>query len=377
MNHMEQERALVLEGRRAAKQDAIEQLSSEFDWQFEQRWHTAAQLVLLHRGRVVLERARGVGAFASVTTDTPFLVFSIAKSVLALCIHHLVDRRVIGLGDPVSRYWREFSGHGKAHCTIRHVLLHQTGLPTHGLWRQLQPFSTWNRSIERLERSRPSSEAGIVSAYQPLNYGFILGEVLQRVSGLSPQEYLEQHFLKPMGLTITTWAPSADQVETAPRIESRVPAVSTWLFNRKYLRTRLVPGFNLLSTANELAAFFLLLSQGGCYGGTRYLSVETVREATALHFRGSDLTVGRETLWAMGFHLGGFKKEHAWRPGPAMGVRSSVRTFGHCGHLSSIVWADPDASIVFAFTCNGLLSSCGAALRWQRLADLAWNAVAA
>ena len=356
---------------------AVERLSSEFDSQLARGWHTAAQLALLHRGRVVLERARGIGRCSAVTMDTPFLVFSISKSLLALCIHHLADRQMIRLDDPVSRYWPTFSSWGKDRCTIRHVLVHQTGLSTKGLWRQLQPFATWTRTIEWLERSRPASDAGVDSAYQPLNYGFILGELLERVSGLSPQAYLEQHFVRPMELRSTTWCPSPAQVEAAPRIESRVAPASAWLFNRRYLRTKVVPGFNLLSTARELAAFFQLLCDGGSYRGVPYLSPRAVNEATSLHYRGMDRTVGRETLWALGFHLGGFKKEHAWRPGPAMGVRSSPRTFGHCGHLSSIAWADPDAGIVFVFTCNGLLSSSEAARRWQLLADLAWDAVAA
>ena len=186
----------------------------------------------------------------------------------------------------MARYWPEFSSRGKDQCTIRHVLLHQTGLGRQGLRRQLQPFETWRGTGPRLEVSRARSQPGAVSAYQPINYGFILGEVLERVSGVALQTYLERHFLNPMGLTATTWEPSAVRVDASPRIESRVPGVSTWLFNWKDPRTRVVPGFNLLSTARELAAFFQLLSQGGCYRGVRYLSAETVNEATALHFRG-------------------------------------------------------------------------------------------
>jgi len=363
--------AAAVHHRRAA---ALESLTREFNAQLLRGWHSAAQLVLVHRSEVLLELCGGVSPSGGVTPETPFLVFSIAKTLLALCIHHLADRQVIALDEPVCRYWPEFAGGGKDACTVRHVLLHQTGLASRGLWRQLQPFQTWDRTRAWLERSRPSHQPGTTSAYQPLNYGFILGEVLRRAAGLSPQEYLHQCFLGPMGLTVTTWSPSSGEIAASPRIESPDP-FSSWLFNRRYLRARMVPGFNLLSTARELAALFVLLNQGGSYRGVRYLSPQTVSEATALRFRGVDRTIRRETLWAMGFHLGGFKREHAWRPGPAMGALSSPRTYGHCGHLSSIAWADPDADLVFAFTCNGLLSSRGAASRWQRLADLAWASV--
>jgi CubicO group peptidase (beta-lactamase class C family) len=355
---------------------AVGRLSSEFDDQLRRGWHRAAQLVLLHDGRVVLERSGGAPP-ASVTATTPFLVCSIGKTVLALCIHHLVDRRVIELDAPVSRFWPEFAAWGKERCTIRHVLLHQTGLSTQGLWRQLMPGATWDGTLGWLARARPARQPAVASAYEPLNSGFILGEILRRVTGVAPQAYLERHFLRPMGLAVTSWSPSCRQVESSPRMDAgcltQLPAA--WLFNRRYLRRRLMPAFNLVSTAHELAALFLLMSQSGVYGGRRYLSTGTVDEAIRLQWDGVDRTIGRRTLWALGFHLGGRKPEHAWRPGPAMGSRSSVRTFGHCAHMSSIAWADPDAGIVFAFTCNGLLSPRAAALRWQRLADLAWDAV--
>jgi len=359
---------------------AIERLSSELDDQLRRGWHSAAQLVLLHRGTVVLERASGrsgAARSAPVTPATPFPVFSIGKSLLALCILHLADRGRIALDGKLSHHWPEFASQGKDPCTIRHVLLHQTGLATRDALRQLGPFATWEGIIARLERARPDFAPGTKTAYQPLNFGFLLGELLRRVTGQTPQDYLAEHFLRPMGLQETTWCPSARQLEAAPRIETRDlgQTAFAWLFNRRYLRQRMIPAFNLFSTARELAAFFLLLAEDGCYRGVRYLSKAAVHEATAQHFRGLDLTVGRETVWALGFHLGGFKPEHAWRPGPAMGARSTAGTFGHCGHMSSIVWADRAGEIVFAFTCNGLLSPGDAALRWQRLADLAWSAV--
>ncbi len=358
---------------------AVARLAEEFDDQIRRAWHSAAQLVVLHRGQVFLERAAGRdGTGAAVTSATPFRVFSIGKSVLALTLHHLAESGRIALDDPIARHWPGLGARGKAACTVRHVLLHQSGLPRQGALRQLAPFATWEGIAARLERAAPSFPPGTEAAYQPLNYGFLLGELLRRVSGQTPQEYLEEHFLGPMGLHETTWCPSEGQAQAAPRIAAnhrgQVPAA--WLFNRRYLRRRLIPAFNLYSTARDLAALFQMLAAGGSYQGVRYLSPDTVRAATAVGFRGLDQTVGRETLWAMGFHLGGFKREHAWRPGPAMGTRSTVATFGHCGHMSSIVWADPDAALVLAFTCNGLLSPEGAALRWQRLADLAWNAVA-
>jgi CubicO group peptidase (beta-lactamase class C family) len=358
--------------------DGAERLAGELEDQLRRGWHSAAQVVLLHRGEVILDGAAGKAGVCAgpVTPETAFRVFSIGKSILALCIHHLAEHGRISLDDPIAAHWPEFGYAGKEGCTVRHALLHQSGLGKHGALRQLGPFATWEGIVARLERARPDFTPGTKTAYQPLNYGFLLGELLRRVTGQTPQAYLEEHFLHPLGLRATTWSPTDSQIAEAPRIEApdlgQAPAA--WLFNRGYLRRRTIPAFNLYSSARDLAVLFQMLVSGGTCRGVRCLSADTVREATALRFRGLDLTVGRETLWATGFHLGGFKPEHAWRPGPAMGVRSTPATFGHCGHMSSIVWADPEAQLVLAFTCNGLLSPSNAALRWQRLSDLAWDA---
>lgn len=360
--------------------NGAQRLSDEFDEQFRRRWHSAAQLVLLHRGRVVLERAAGLtggGQSDAVTPQSPFLVCSIGKPLLALCIHHLADRGSISLGDRIGRYWPAFSARGKDSATIRHALLHQLGLAKTGLLRQLLGVEGQARGLRRLEQAVPTQVPGTRTAYHPLNYGLVLSEVLRRVSGMTAQAYLKQHFLDPMGLQRTTWRPTEDELRQSPRMVAAHPSqwASAFAFNRVYVRRMENPGFNLHSTARELAAVFQMLVNGGSYLGRQYLRPETVTGATALRFQGMDHTVRRTTLWAEGFHLGGWKREHANRPGPAMGARSSTRTFGHCGHMSSIVWADPDADMVFAFTCNGLLSPRGAASRWQRLADRAWEAV--
>lgn len=359
----------------------MQRLVREIEQQSRWGWHTAAQLVVRYRGRVILDYVSGVidGQEGSLPLrpESPLLVCSIGKSLLALCIHHLAESSQIDLDQPIADYWPEFSSSGKHAITFRHTLLHRAGLPKYAFYRQLLSGQRMDTTIRQLEKARPEHSPGSVSAYHPLNYGYILGEALSRVSGMSPQQYLDKYFLTPMKLRVTTWEPSRDRMIDIPRIHavnvSQQPAA--WLFNRLRRRGIRNPGFNLYSNAFELAAIFQMLSNGGTYQGCRYLSEKTIRSGVKLRHRGVDATIGRETLWAEGFHLGGIKPEHNHRPGPAMGIRSTARTFGHCGHMSSIVWADPESNLVLAFTCNGLLDGEGAARRWQRLADLAWEVV--
>jgi CubicO group peptidase (beta-lactamase class C family) len=358
----------------------IQRLLHEVEDQRRRGWHKAAQLAIRHQGALVLNHACGTSDADDqqpLTTETPFLVCSIGKPLLALCIHHLAESGAIDLDCPIAEHWPEFSQSGKDRITFRHALLHQSGLAKQGFLRQLLNTDSLNARIGPILKARPSPTPGSVSAYHPLNYGYILGEALRRVSGMSPQAYLQRHFLDPMKLKATSWEPSQSRLQAVPKIHaahiSQLPAA--WIFNRLQRQTIHNPGFNLYSNAHELSVIFQMLANGGSYQGRRYLRRETVKSALKLRFKGVDMTIGRQTLWAEGFHLGGRKPEHRYRPGPAMGVCSSERTFGHCGHMSSIVWADTEHNLVMAFTCNGLLDSKGAALRWQRLADLAWELV--
>lgn len=364
----------------ADAQPPTKRLMEEVEEQYRKGWHTAAQLTVRYRGRIMLncvsshtDDRHGPPA----TTNSPFLVFSIGKILLALCIHHLAESNRIDLDSAVADYWPEFSSFGKHRVTVRHVLLHQAGIPKSCFFRHLFSRADVHARKQCVARARPVQQPGGSSAYHPLNYGCILGELLRRVADTSPQAYLREHFLSPMGLGGVTWEPTDEQLRAVPKIfaahASQWPAA--WVFNR--LRTHHIvnPGFNLYGSANALSAIMQMLVNGGQYNGHRILREETILSAIQLRYRGLDRTIGRQTLWAEGFHLGGSKPEHKQRPGPAMGRRSTTRTFGHCGHMSSIVWADPEHQLVMAFTCNGLLSGKAAAYRWQRLADLTWELV--
>ena len=216
---------------------------------------------------------------------------------------------------------------------------------------------------------------GSKTAYHTVNYGFILGEVVRRVSGVPIENYLRQHFIDPLGLVNTSLGLPADRRTTVSRLYSgdrnQIGAVT--LFNLPMIRGAVLPAATLHSTARELAIFYQMLINEGRYAGKRFLQPETVRVATQLGYEGYDEVIEREMRWAYGFHLGGRYYLNQDRDG--MGKGSSLDTFGHFGQRSCMAWADRRAQLVVAFTCNRLVSKQANQARWIALSDAVWEAI--
>ncbi len=357
----------------------ITRIVETFEQMQQRGLHPGGQIVVLYCGQVVVDRWFGTADLRRgdpVQADTPFLAFSIAKPFTAACVHRLVEEGRLSLDAPIARYWPEFGCNGKENATVRHALLHQAGVPLRGLLTQIFAWKDWERVTRGIAALPAEFEPGSETAYHLVNFGFILGEVVRRVSGQNIDGYLRQNFLEPLGLKDTSlglpdaWRDRAAGVYCGHRQQ----AGAVFLFNRPAIRRAVIPAATLHSTARDLAVFFQMLANGGEYAGQRYLKAETVSHATALSYEGWDRTIGRPMRWAMGFHLGGFKTGYPPEPS-TMGQRSTLRTFGHAGQGSSLVWADPDARLVMAFTCNRLLGTEQARLRQQAISDAVWSAI--
>ena len=334
------------------------------------------QLVVLRRGRVVLDRAFGladVPAGRMVDEETPFLVFSIAKPLTALAVHHLVEQGRLELDAPVADYWPAFARNGKAGITLRQVLLHQAGLPRRGMRRQLLLSSNWPLAATALAWTTPEFAPGTQTAYHFLSYGLILGEVVRRVSGQPIERYLAETFCQPLGLSRTYLGLPTEASQPPARLYASHPdqARTAFIFNLPRLRRAVLPAAGLHSTARDLAVLWQMLLNGGLYAGRRLLQAKTIAAALALGYEGYDATVETKLRWAYGFHLGGPDLPY----GRNMGLGSTPRTFGHFGQRSSMVWADPEAELAVAFTTNQLLSSPASRSRLQALSDSIWQAI--
>jgi len=247
------------------------------------------QLLVAHDGKIVLDRAGGVRdreSGAPMTTDSLLNMASMAKSVTAVGVLHLVDEGRLSLDDHVARYIPAFDTEKSRAITIRQLLLHTPGYTSFELFPDgITPHSAEEPDApsliveaRELGRRGPDTEPGTHFRYNNLGYN-VLGAVIETISGLRLDEYLRRTIYEPLGMNDTVH----DNVELD---ETRL-ASQYWLHDGEWekLETLDVPfargNGGIVSTAHDFARFCQMLLNGGTYAGHRILEPETVRLATS------------------------------------------------------------------------------------------------
>lgn len=355
---------------------AVESVWTAVERLYRSGVHPAIQLCVRRRGQVILDRAigyaRGGGPHDSpdarkvaVTPKTPFNIFSASKAVTAMVVHLLDQKHLIHLDDPVCEYIPEFGVGGKEWITIRHILTHRSGIPNiPPEAMKLDYLAQPGEVIRILCETEPTWRAGRQLAYHAISGGFVLGEVVRRVTGSSIRAVLDREILHPLGFRWMNYGVARKDIGrvalnhfTGPPI---LPPVSTLLrrvlgvdfakvpdlSNDPRFMTAIVPAGNIISTANELSRFYQLLLNGGELDGVRIFEPRTVRRATSEQsYFEFDLTLGMPVRYGMGFMLGG-----RWLSfyGP-----DTSRAFGHVGFINIFSWADPARQISVALMTSG------------------------
>jgi CubicO group peptidase (beta-lactamase class C family) len=309
-------------------------------------------------GEGILDRSFGC------SPDALFLIFSAGKPFVAVLVHLLAERGLLGLDDPVARYWPEFGQYGKEAITIRQVLQHRSGLPVaRRLWWDALAATNWHVSVSALETGRPVFTPGQVPAYHVLSYGFMLGELVQRVTGAELRAVLRAELLDPLGLADTHLGLPAPLWSRHVPVRANGPdgRVRQLMFNNRAVRQAVIPAATISSTARDLARFYQMLLRGGELDGVRVLAPATIEQARQPSSDGqADRLLRRPIRWSQGFQLGG--------SGP-MGRRSSRYAFGHNGSNCCIGWADPGRQLVFAYVTNLLTAGLEGSPHQSKVSD--------
>ncbi len=329
--------------------------------------------------------------------DTVSIVFSCTKAATALCAHILVDRGLLDLNAPVAQYWPEFAQAGKQDATVVMALNHTLGLPALRAPVPLGAFADWSYMVQRLAAEAPFWPPGTRVGYHMATYGWLVGELVRRVSGQSLGRFFHQEVALPLGLDFWIGLPPAvgkrvapllpyvrrvdtprtrfmEQVQTDP---TSVPHLAL-LNNGRYkadspaMRAAEVGGTGGVSNARALAGLYAPLANGGALYGVRLLSaqrIEAMRQCSAQ--TPFDATLCLPTRFGQGFML----RMGNGAAAQGQSLRIGESAFGHAGMGGSIGFADPAIGMSLGYTMNQLgagmlLNECG-----QTLVEAAYASV--
>jgi CubicO group peptidase (beta-lactamase class C family) len=346
----------------------FERVRTVFEANFAEHGEVGAACSVYVDGRHVVDLAGGVVAPDGdpYTRQTLQMVASATKGALAICALRLVERGELDLDAPVAEYWPEFAAAGKESIPVRWLLSHRSGLPYVDTVLPMTDVYGWRPIADALATQRPVWEPGSTHGYHVMTYGWLVGEVLARVTGRTPGELIHDEIAAPLGVEFWVGLPAAEVPRVAPLIMAP-PApepdpLTLLLFDPNSLAHRAffvpngllasindqaawaaqMPAANGIATANALARMY-----AACIGeidGVRLLSPETLRAATAEESGGHDEVLRVESRFGLGFQL-----SYPLRP---MAGRGS---FGHYGLGGSLGFALPERGITFGYTVNQMM----------------------
>jgi CubicO group peptidase (beta-lactamase class C family) len=307
--------------------------------------------------------------------DTIVNLYSVGKAVTAVCALRLAEAGLLDLDAPVARYWPEFAQAGKARTRVRHLLTHQAGLPAIAGALPSRAWSDWDVMTAALAAQAPWWEPGAGHGYHVNSQGFLIGEVVRRVTGRTLGAYLRESLGARAGIDFVIGLPAALDARCADVLPPTAspegeelrrqlsvdptglgglalmrfnayrnpPEISgTGVVNTRAWRGAEVPSTNGHGNARAVGRLYAALAGDGELDGVRVLSRDMIARATEQQVAGEDLVLQRPTRFGLGFQL--TMAERPLGPNP--------RAFGHFGAGGSLGFADPDARVAFGYAMN-------------------------
>ncbi|MEU6126569.1 serine hydrolase domain-containing protein [Streptomyces sp. NPDC047123] len=358
----------------------FEGVRAEFERSFAERDELGAAVAATVGGELVVDLWGGDADRSGTRPwerDTLVNVYSTTKGMTALCAHLLADRGALDLDAPVARYWPEFAQAGKDDIPVRWLLSHRAGLIAPDEPLERGAAYDWEKVTAALAASRPWWRPGTAQGYHAVTFGFLVGEVVRRVSGVSLGTFLRTEVTGPLGADVHVGTPPSEHgrcADMAPPVRRAGSPPSRGAFgdapeppvagltdhpmapatlalqyvplgdvNGAAYRGAEIPAANGHATARGLAAVYAELACG------RLLSAGALERLRTPQGEGDepDLVLRTATPladtwpWGLGYMLNQYGQA-----GP------NPRAFGHGGMGGSYAFADPENGVSYAYTMN-------------------------
>ena len=318
--------------------------------------------------------------------DTLVNVYSTTKTMTALTALLLADRGELDFDAPVARYWPEFAAKGKAAVTVGQLMAHSSGLSG---WREpvtQEDLYDWDKATALLAAQAPFWEPGTAPGYHATTQGYLVGEVVRRITGKSLGTVFREEIAGPLGADFHIGLPASEDARVAeliapppaeaglgagPRSQLQANMSDNPPLEVSETRTRAwrgaeIPAAGGTGSARSVAEVQSLLANGGVAKGKRILSEAGCRKALELQVEGPDLILGIPARFGMGFGLAGGAVP---LPNP--------NTIYWGGYGGSLILIDMDARTTFSYVMNKMQGTTQGDMRGLGLAMAMWTAMGA
>ena len=343
-------------------------------------WQNGKELIELHGGFRDARREQ------RWTKDTIVLIWSATKGIGSACLLHVLQEHQIDIEPRVREFWPEFAQAGKETITLGQLLSHQAGLAALDRKVDLLDYAA---VTDALAKQEPNWPPGTAHGYHARTFGFLVDELVRRISGIKLAEYWRKTFAEPLGLDLwiglpekenarvaTIYAPKAGQQpepkdrQSGPPVGWTRPVASSDFYadlatkgtfahkvftspfglnaisamNKPEIRALPIVSFGGIGSASALAKFYAILANGGRMDGREFFSESTITWMKMALSDGIDRVFQIPTAFSAGF------MKDSRRGHPIFG--KSVEAFGHPGAGGTHALADPENGISFAYVMN-------------------------
>ena len=347
--------------------------------------------------------------------DTVACSFSTTKGITSTLLHIVMDQHNIDYDEPIEKFWPAYGVQQKAGTTIRQALAMEAAI--HDFDNQsfdVDSFLDWSLCLEKIAAAKPRFQPGSDNAYHAINYGFLIGGIVEGITGQPFQALLQKELIEPLDLDgLLIGVPESEQHRCADLLtqcsaDGQIAAMFNFLpnwpqfakqiilylirasgrdvqhfkdafgmsmiadyeadggdkvdFNDERLRTACIPGANGHFTARSLAKVYSMLANGGEWEGKQFLAEKRIRQFSRIQNTRQDKVIMVPIGWRMGYH------------GAVSGTDYSKSSFGFAGLGGSIAWCNPSLNLSMALTVNSDITNPRVYLKMSKLSRAVLNA---
>jgi len=345
--------------------ERFHRVGETFAYHFEKGLEVGASLAITVDGEYAVDLWGGHTSYTREETwgrDTIVVVYSTTKIMTSLCALMLVDQGNLDLDSPVAKYWPEFGQAGKEGLPVRYILSHSAGLPGFDEPIPYEALYDWDRIVGILARQKPWWEPGTASAYHGQTFGFLVGELVRRVSGVTIGTFFRTEVAERTGADFHIGLPEEHLTRVAEPVwavempagvkpdsigaklqASPLPALGSSA-SREFRMAEL-PSNNGHGNARSVARVGSILAMSGELDGIRFLSRDTIGEILEEQIYVTDYVFGEPVRYGLGY---GLPSKEFPLPNP------NALHWGGSGGSFCIM--DLDARVCCAYAMNHMLS---------------------